>query len=263
MRRALLALLALPLATAACGGAASTGSNDATMTPIAYVKSAAVKTQRATSEHMALRGTITVSGQVVTVKSDGDFDNASHAGSMTVQFNAGAFEGSIDEVIDGTTVYMRSPLFADALPKGKSWVKLDLAKAAAAKGLDVSSLGAQSPTQTLAQLGVLTSVTEVGDEQVGGADTTHYRGRVTKLPQPKSAAAKAFLAGAKYGPYDVWVGKDDGYVRRVSFSFATASKQAISLTSDFSDFGKDVSVTVPAETETVDATNKTIQGLGG
>src|SRR2546423_7368097 len=87
---------------------------------------------------------------------------------------------------DALPLYMRSPLFADALPKGKTWLKLDLAKAAAAQGLDLSSLGAQSPTQTLAQLGGLASVTEVGDEQIGGADTTHYRGRIAKLPQPKS-----------------------------------------------------------------------------
>jgi hypothetical protein len=263
MRRVVLALVVLPLAVAACGGAATRGSNGVTMTPIAYVKSAATKTGQATSEHMKLTGSITVSGQQVTLHSDGDFDNASRSGSMTVGFNAGGLEGTIDEVIDGTTLYMRSPLFADALPKGKTWLKLDLAKAAAAQGLDLSSLGAQSPTQTLAQLGGLASVTEVGDEQIGGTETTHYRGRIAKLSQPKSAAARAFLAGARYGPYDVWVGKDDGYVHRVKFSFATASKQQIALTTDFSDFGKDVSITVPAESETVDATNKTIQGLGG
>jgi len=260
MRRAAVALLALPLALAACGGGGGSSSSSTTTgaTPIAYVKGAAAKTSTATSEHMTLKGTLTVAGQSVILNSEGDFDNPNRRGTLHLGFNAAGLEGSIDQVIAGTTLYMRSPLFADALPKGKTWLKLDLEKAAKAQGIDFSTLGAQDPTQTLGQLQALKSVREVGTETIDGAEATHYRGRIAP-----TAKLKSLLPAATYGPYDIWVGKDDGYVRRVKVSFSTAANQRIVLTSSFSDFGKDVSVSVPAESETVDATNTTIQGLGG
>jgi hypothetical protein len=222
------------------------------------VKSAAVKTTDATSEHMTLKGSVTVAGQSVLLNGEGDFDNPNRRGTLHLGFNAAGLEGSIDQVITGTTLYMRSPLFADALPKGKSWLKLDLAKAAKAQGIDFSTLGAQDPTQTLDQLKALQSVREIGDETIDGTETTHYRGRLQA-----TAKLKSLLPNATYGPYDIWIGKDDGYVRRVKLSFATTTNQRIALTTSFSDFGKDVKVSVPAEAETVDATNTTIQGLGG
>jgi hypothetical protein len=263
MRRAALTLLVLPLALTACGGGKKASDGPAGITPIAYVKSSATKTANSPSERVKLRGVVTAQGQQVILTGTGDFDNVKHLGSIAVDFSLAGLTGTIDEVIDGTTLYMRSPLFAAGLPKGKTWLKLDLQKAAAAQGFDLSTLGTQDPTQTLAQLASLANVREIGNEQIGGVDVTHYRGRITKLPGATTAKAKAFLEGATYGPYDVWIGKDDGYVRRVKFGFSTAQKQHIAVTSDFSDFGTDVNVSVPAAAETYDATSKSIPGLGG
>ena len=93
---------------------------------------------------------------------------------------------------------------------------------------------------------------ELGTEQIGGVDTTHYRGRL------------AATAGATAGPFDVWVGKDDGYVRRMQFATGAAgSTPSTHLTMDLSDFGKDVTITVPSAAETADATTLNIPGLGG
>jgi uncharacterized protein YdeI (BOF family) len=269
MRRGVLVLLVplvLSLTLAACGGGSKTKANEVKLTPTAYVIAAAKKSSQATSEHMSMKGSVTVAGQLVTITGDGDFDNAKRNGSMHLTFNASGLTGDLDEVIDGTTIYMRSPLFADALPKGKTWLKLDLQKAVASQGIDFSALGSQDPTQTLAQLKAIANVTEVGTEQIDGVDTTHYRGRIDLAKVPQGAKIKA-LTDAAYGPYNVWVGKDDGYVRRVKFSFSTklkdAGRQSIALTSDFSDFGKEVSVTVPADADTFDATNQSIKGLGG
>jgi len=90
------------------------------------------------------------------------------------------------------------------------------------------------------------------DEQIGGVDTTHYRGQLEKPP-----------TGVDSGPFDIWVGKDDGYVRRVQFSTTYKSKPQSNITMDLSDFGKDVTVTVPSAAETADATTLNIPGLGG
>ena len=98
-------------------------------------------------------------------------------------------------------------------------------------------------------------MTKVGDETIDGVDTTHYRGRLdlSKLKQ---------LPGAGTQPYDVWIGKDDGYVHRMRTGYGVG-KQSVSMTMTFSDFGKDVSVTVPPQSQTFEANPKSLLQLGG
>jgi len=249
--RALALLLVVPLALVACGGGKAS-SSELKLSPTAYGKQAAQKSSAASSVHMKLKGSVTVpGGQSVVLSGDGGFTHRD--GSFRLDFNAGGLSGSIDAVIQGTQLYVRSPLFADGLPKGKTWLKLDLSKQASAQGLDLTKLAAQDPAQTLARLAQLGNVKEVGTEQVDGVDTTHYRGRLATQ-----------TAGATAGPFDVWVGKDDGYVRRVQFATgAAASTPSTHLTMDLSDFGKDVTITVPSAAETADAKTLNIPGLGG
>jgi hypothetical protein len=268
MRRAavVVAVVVLPL-LAACGSSGSSSSAREHMTPIAYVKSSAAKTAQAKSEHAALDGTVDVAGQAATVSGEGDFDNTTHQGSMHVDFNVAGLTGAIDEVLDGTTIYMKSPLFADGLPKGKTWLKLDLAKVGASKGIDFSALLSQNPAQALAQLESSGSVKKVGDETIDGVETTHYTGRIDPKKLPQGAKIQA-LTGAKYAPYDLWIGKDDGYVRRMRLGYSllpagATKREAIEMTMNFSDFGKPVSVSVPSADDSYDATSASIGGLTG
>jgi len=265
MRKALLVLLVLPLA--ACGGGSKPSSQASNLTPVAYVKSAAAKTAQAPSEHSTVTANVTVSGQPVIVTGAGDFDNKSHQGFMHADFSVSGLSGTVDEVLDGTTIYMKSPLFSDGLPKGKTWLKLDLQKALASRGIDFSTLLSQNPSQTLAQLQSSGNVTKVGDETIDGVDTTHYRGRIDPAKVPQGAKIEA-LTGAKYGPYDVWIGNDDGYVHRMALSYSvkaqgSTARQTTDLTMNFSDFGKSVTVTVPSDSDSFDATNASIKGLAG
>jgi hypothetical protein len=260
MRKALPLLIALPLA--ACGGGSKSSGQPSNMTPVAYVKSSAAKTAQTPSEHVALKGSLTVGGTLVTIDGTGDFDNAKKLGSTHADFSAGGLSGTLDEVLNGTTIYLQSPLLTSNLPKGKTWLKLDLRKAAP-KGVDLSALTTQSPTKLLSQLQASGNVTKVGDETINGTATTHYRGKldVSKLP------AVAALAHATYGPFNIWIGKDDGYVHRIQTAYtikvANASAQSIALTVDFSDFGKSVSVSVPPASAAADGTGQAIPGLGG
>lgn len=263
--RVFVLLLAAPLALAACGGGkkSSTGTK---LTPVAYVRSAAHKTAAATSEHMTVKGSVATRGQLVLLTGGGNFDNATRTGALHLDFNVGGLTGGIDEVIHGSTIYMQSPLFSGSLPKGKTWMKIDLQKALRSQGIDFSTLGSQDPTQTLAQLQRLGTVTEIGSEDVGGVSTTHYRGHVDVAKLPQGAQIQA-LTNAKYGPLDIWIGDEDGLVHRMKVSYSVApsgaAKQAIAFTTDFSDFGKAVAVSIPAESQTFDATNASIKGLGG
>ena len=43
----------------------------------------------------------------------------------------------------------------------------------------------------------------------------------------------------------------------------SVARQTTDLTMNFSDFGKSVTVTVPSASDSFDATNATIKGLGG
>jgi hypothetical protein len=260
-----LLLLTAPLALAACGGAKKSTS-ETKLTPVAYVRSAAHKTAAATSEHMTVKGSVATRGQLVLLSGGGNFDNAKRTGALHLDFNVGGLTGGIDEVIRGSTIYMQSPLFSGALPKGKTWMKIDLQRALHSQGIDFSTLGSQDPTQMLAQLQRIGTVTTVGTEDVGGVSTTHYRGHVDVSKLPQGAQIQA-LANAKYGPLDIWVGDEDGLVHRMKVSYSVApsgaAKQVIAFTTDFSDFGKAVAVSVPAESQTFDATNASIKGLGG
>jgi hypothetical protein len=232
MRRALLVLVVLPLA--ACGGSKK-NTSETNLSPPQAVREAAAKTVAQKGEHIALNGTATLSGQQVIVTGNGDFK--SHAGMFHLDFNAGGLSGTIDAVLDGSKLYLRSPLLQSA--NGKSWLELDLAKAkSTGTGATLSAIAAQDPTRTLEQLGALSHVTKIGDEQVGGVATTHYRGRL-----PASATKPG-------GIYDVWVGNDDGFVHRVRVSSRIAGGATLDATTDLSDYGKSVTITVPPASQT-------------
>jgi hypothetical protein len=267
MRRALV-FAVLPLALAACGGGSSsksqTGSQSAG-TPVASVQQAAKKTSQATSEHVDMTAATTVQGQGVKITGAGDFDNAKHAGSLSVHAAIQGVDLQIDEVLAGTTLYMKSPFFAATLPKGKTWLKLDLAKAAKAQGIDFDSLISQDPSRNFTELQATRDATKIGDETIAGVATTHYRGHIdlSKLPQ---GAKIQQATGVKYGPYDVWVGRDDGYVHRLktSYSYAAAGRrQSATLTMSFSDFGKAVIVDIPSAADAADVSAKSVGSLGG
>ena len=266
MRRVAIAFLVLPLTLAACGSGGMSNTEAPKLTPLRSVKSAATKTALAKSQHITLEGSSTTAGTPIQISGSGDFDNTKKLGSIHADFSAAGLSGTIDEVMNGTALYLKSPLFSAALPPGKTWLKLDLQKVGKSKGIDFSALLSQDPSSALAQLQASGNVTEVGDETIDGADTTHYRAHIDPAKLPQGAQRQA-LANAKYGPLDIWIGKDDGYVRRVRTSYSTktgtSARQAVALTMGFSDFDKAVSVSILADSETLDVTDKAIMGLGG
>lgn len=264
MRRGLvLLLLVAPLALVACGG----GSPKAVVTgdPVAYVKHAAAKTAGLSSEHETMTGTFSVLGHTISMSGNGDFDNAKTLGSFTATVAAGGSSQSIDEVIAGASLYMTSPLFSRSLPQGKKWFKLDLGAFAKAKGINYSTLMSQSPAQSLRRLEAAGTVTQVGAETIDGVATTHFRVDhldITKLPQGAKIEA---LGHPTYGPIDVWVGNDNGYVYRESMSFSySVDGQSASMTMrvDLSKFGESVNATVPPPSQTYDATNNALAHSG-
>jgi len=234
MRRLALLLLVLPLA--ACGGGSKPASS---ASPLDVVKAAAQKTYAAGSEALALTANVQVSGQAAALSGTGSFDTKSALGSMHLNVKAGPIATTVDEVLSGTAVYLKSPLLVSGLPGGKTWVKLDLAKVHVS-GLDLQSLLAQNPGDQLKQLQALKSATKVGTDQIG----THY----------KVQAATGTIRG-----YDVWVG-NDGYIHRV---VVAESSPKVSITIDLSNFGEKVTAAAPPAAQVYESKNGSIPGLGG
>src|SRR4029077_577939 len=104
-----------------------------------------------------------------------------------------------------------------------------------------SALASQSPAQTLALLQSTGSVTKIGEETIDGASTTHYRATIDPSKLPQGAKIEA-LTHAKYGPEDIWIGNDDGYVHKISQTFSSALQGAkrigVTMSMSFTDFGK-------------------------
>ena len=235
MRRLALLVLVLPLA--ACGGGSKSPSSSSS--PLDAVKAAAQKTYAAGSEALALTANVQVSGQAAALAGTGSFETKSASGSMHLNLKAGPIATTVDKVLAGTAVYLKSPLLVSGLPGGKTWVKLDLAKVHVA-GLDLQSLLAQNPGGQLKQLQTLKSATKVGTDQIG----THY----------KVQAATGTITG-----YDVWVG-NDGYIHRV---VVAESSPKVSVTIDLSKFGEKVTAAAPPAAQVYESKNGSIPGLGG
>jgi hypothetical protein len=258
MKKIALLLVVAPLVLAACGGSSK---SVVVIDPVAYVKHAAMKTADLKSEHMAMTGNISAAGQTISLTGNGDYTNTPLKGSFAISMSAIGQNLSMNEVVDGTTFYVSSPMFSSRLPAGKTWVKADLSQLGKSTGLNDSSLTSQSPAQMLARLEAAGSVQSLGAETIDGVETTHYRITeldISRLPQGAKIEA---LAHPTYGPVDVWIGNSDGYVYRESLSASySVQEQSGSMKArvDFSKFNEPVSVSVPPASETVDMSN-----LGG
>jgi hypothetical protein len=253
MHKVAVLVAAAPLLLAACGGGGGKSSSDVKLTPVAYVKQAAQKSAQATSERMVMTGNATTAQGKVDLSARGVFDNEKSLGSMELRINAAGVEVPFDIVLDKTTIYMKSPLMTD-LPAGKTWAKIDGEKAAAAAGLD-APLAAADPKSQFERLTAIGKVTDIGRDTIDGAAVEHYRVEVDRSKVPKD------LEGLGGGTEDIWIGTDDGYVRRVQANLEAGG--FINFVVTFSDFGKDVTVDVPSASEAADMTNQSINGLGG
>jgi len=229
-------LIVALLSLAGCGGSSNQAvSGD----PVA---AAADATSKQPSEKVGLEAKVDLSGQSVKLAGNGAFSNSDDKGQLHLVVSIGSFgPGSLDEVFDAETVWLRSPLLTSTL-RGKHWIKLDLTRPAQVLGFDLNALAGQAPSSALEKLKLDGTVTNAGTATIGGVETTHYR--------------KA-LSG-EYHSADAWV-DDKGLVRRLKLDYDAkvdpTTKQGAHtvLTMDRSDFGTAVSAQRPPAAEVVDS----------
>ncbi len=283
------ALIAGTVAVSGCGASA-------TLDPIA--RAAEVSSQQSgVTLAMSMRfSSPALPAGTYAITASGSFDQRARSGEMTMDLSGvpgfaslgGGGSGAVRMVFLYPTVYMNMPFLAGKLPEGKTWMKLDLTKAAAAAGLDASSLSSlnqSDPTQFLNYLrGSSGAVVSLGSETVNGVSTTHYQARLQlahvldSLPSSEQAAAKAALeklgAGAGGIPVDVWIDAQSR-VRRMQMSFTApgaptgsateasggAAGLSVSVTIDFKSYGVVPPVVAPPAGEVFDATAAATAGI--
>jgi hypothetical protein len=172
----------------------------------------------------------------------------------------------VELVFDELVYYMKfPPELAASLPGGKEWIKMDLAKLGASQGIDLEALAQinqSDPSQALAFLAGASDFESVGEEDVRGVATTHYRGTVDleKVAESSSGpAGDAYrrlleLGGERTLPMDVWI-DGESLVRRIRFSQKLPDGSGMTMTEELYDFGTEVDAEPPPESAVLDLTD--------
>ena len=213
--------------------------------------------------------TFTVDGAIdnTTRQSSFSFDLSKLAAALPASQQMGLSaiigDGNVNVVTDGSDVYVKLGGLATILgaTSNQTWIKVSGDSAAAgAVGIPLGD-----GTEVLKLLEQAGDVKAVGTEQVRGTDTTHYQGTLDVAAALSQASAedraKAESELGKVGidpsaatvPVDVWIGTDDGLVRRVQLgvhglettSSSAPGAVAGTFTLELFDFGQPVDITVP------------------
>ena len=270
-RFALLALAAAALLVACGGGGDSRSGGDAS----AY--ETVVQAVDRTADAGSYRSTFSLEFEglakgTLRIEGEGLFRTDPTRGRMTMDLTdfgraAGQELGEAEFIFEDAVLYMRFPALARALPEVEPWIRFDAEQFASDRELGLghlSQLGQGDPSQTLDYLrGASENVKEVGDEDVRGAETTHYRTTVDldrvaeEAPEQRRAVQRLIeMSGVKEVPTDVWI-DDDDRVRRLRLAwedvrFADRQELDMTLTTELFDFGVEVDVEAPPREEVTD-----------
>jgi hypothetical protein len=229
-----LGAIAAALLVAGCGGSSSSGGAAAANTVrAAYVSSSGAGYQ------IAIKVTGTAAGHAINVTGTGAFDQAAHAGRLTMNMSQPTLGGEnlqINAVILGKDFYLKLPAsLADKIPGGKPWLELSLSEIGKRVGMRGLSSLAESPGENPAQFLRLLrsastgSVQNLGQQTIDGLSTTgssatidlsKVADMVPASEQPSASSAIASiekLTGLRYLPVEVWVDSSH-HVRRIVLS---------------------------------------------
>ena len=159
-------------------------------------------------------------------------------------------------------MYMKFDFLRRTVPQAKPWVVIDLEKVGRQMGFDLGALmqaGQPDPGQQLEWLRGSGQMEEVGDEDVRGVETTHYRGVVDLVKAaeqfrgPRADAARRSVrqlvrfTGHSTIPMEVWI-DEDSLVRRMRWTQTLpqgAAQSRMTMTMDVFDFGAPVAIARP------------------
>lgn len=238
--------------------------------------------------------------EAIDLASEGTYDRASGRLRSTVDLShllgraaasAEPFAGPVDTIKDGPRVYLRAEVFTKVLPQHRRWVVVDTTRINPASGLAVTGEidgTVMDPASFLEALrGMGEDTHAVGEEDIDGAATIHYRGTVSLdraisqlAPPEQDRLRQGFTGLGLVGdhlllPMDVWVDRQ-GDVRRVATTLdimatttpgstpaAAPATSPVAIAIDFRDLGGPVAIAVPSPGETSDITDLVNSALDG
>jgi len=187
-----------------------------------------------------------------TSKAKGSYDLSTHEGTYSV--DTGALLGTVEALATQSTLYIRLPAaIAATLAGGKAWATADLQHPPTIPGIGNLPTVAGGADPTRALIGLQDGMT--GARKVGVASgVTHYQATVdlAKAASPL-ASSEITLLGGSAETDDIYVGGDGRIQRLVQSVRLTGGGPPEVLTTDFSNYGQPVSITIPAASQTVDA----------
>lgn len=258
-------LLSLALVAGACGNdgqqvlaGAGQATTDAGTSRMTMTVSASGAAEESTTE---------LAGEDFSFSAEGVIDYDTGHGILKMdlgELGMPGAEGEAEMRLMGQVVYMRFP---GTELGGRPWVKFDLEALGEDGQSPMSGLTASSndPRGVLDALrGVSGEVEEVGEEDIRGVTTTHYRANVdldkaqSEVPEERRDDFATFSEelGIDTLPIEVWV-DEEGRARRFSYEVETPAAgetpaSNVNLVIDLYDFGVDVVVEAPPSEEVTD-----------
>jgi hypothetical protein len=276
MKKLLIGLAAVALVLSACGKAPDGGGLPHVANPRAALLNAMVSAYEAGTMHEEFTMSMTAGSESFTFSGQADVDSERRRASMTMDL--GMLGGSMDMVVDGGTIYLRSPQFSDV---GTEWVSFDAEALGAASGSPLGGLGTGSmdPSAYAALFAGAVHVAERGSEEIDGVTTTHYVGTIDLakaiggigqvigddagrdvVKQLREAMDQLGAMGLDRIPFEAWI---DGAGRlrreRITMDLGSmipgAGDASMDMTADFSRYGEPVHIRIPAKSEVTDMTD--------
>lgn len=233
--------------------------------PEEVLAAAPERVAEAGSARFDLSGTVTDDESTTPVELTGEGASDYTTGRTRMRLDVGEQSPSgepIEFVSEGARFFVAASSLGLPLPDGVRWLALDLDTAeqegaAAPPGLAFLESGAD-PTAALEVLrGATGDIEVVGEEEVRGVATTHYRTMVERdlaalAADPAVAERLETSELPPAYPVDVWI-DDEGLPLRVEFAPAGDSGPASDqFTLDFFDYGEDVGIEIPDAAEVLD-----------
>jgi hypothetical protein len=237
------ALLAVGLAIVVLG---VVGGDD--RTPEERLRAAPAAAEAAKTFAYELKVETSLGTLSTTVQLDGVVDAAAKRSKATMDL----LGRKVELVSDGTDAYVQVPAEARGMTQGKGWIKLPTAAGLGAGGSGASPTA--SPLDTFRQLqAVGAEIEKIGEEDVRGTSTTHFRTRLDLSKEPSLAPLAGQLTDV---PVDVWLDGEDRPRRyRAVMTISPPGRTGtatVTTTLESFDYGEPVTIEVPDPADVAD-----------
>lgn len=268
---------------AGCGGggsgggkkSAGGGSPDGARQSARAVQATHQKTTDAKTAKITLATEVKGGGEQASADGAGVIDLVDGSSDITI-----AAEGQElrQRTVDGTLYQQPPPGAESGLPKGKTWMKIDIQKLARSQGTGAAAGDGQvsDPAASFTYTKGISDkdVKKVGPATIDGAKTTHYKVNVDVDALARDNAEQAEQLEEQFGatlPLEIWL-DGEGRLRQQKMELTVKAPEgetkgpgqvSVVTTLKLGDFGTEVDVSAPAAADTVDMTDELIGGSGG